>query len=395
MKCPYCDSNETSVVDSRQAEDGRAIRRRRLCNNCGKRFTTYEKAEYSIMLVVKRDGTRENFDLTKVINGIVRACQKRNVSMQEMKEMGARVERKVFSLGQGEVASSYIGELVMDELREVDQVAYIRFASVYRQFANVEKFAEEIDKLRHRNSQNGEGGANGPEDLEQLRAPGPGAGIIRVAVDGPSGAGKSTIAKRVAAKLGFDYIDTGAMYRAVGLKLTRLGIDPQRAGDDETELNKILDSTEIDFDENGHITLDGEDISASIRTPEVSKAASAAAKLAPVRAKLVEIQRGIGHRKSVVMDGRDIGTNVFPDAQYKFFLTAAAEERAQRRFLELREKGQDVTFEEILADVKARDDQDVHRQLNPLRRAQDAVLIDSTNMDIGETVGAIYSRVIG
>ena len=143
--------------------------------------------------------------------------------------------------------------------------------------------------------------------------------IIRIAIDGPSGAGKSTIAKQVAAKLGIEYVDTGAMYRAVGLKMKTEGVSPE----DIEGVKNVLEHTSIDF-EQGVIRLDGEDVSGKIRTPEISAAASQYSALAPVREKLVQIQREIGHRKSVVMDGRDIGTNVFTDAQYKFFLTASA-----------------------------------------------------------------------
>ena len=151
--------------------------------------------------------------------------------------------------------------------------------------------------------------------------------ILRIAIDGPSGAGKSTVAKAVAEKLGIDYIDTGAMYRAVGFKMLREGVGAEDTG----RVERMLNDTEIDF-RSGRIFLDGEDISAGIRTQEISEAASECAQIGIVREKLVQIQRDIGHRKSVVMDGRDIGTNVFPDAQFKFFLTATPEERARRRF---------------------------------------------------------------
>ena len=154
----------------------------------------------------------------------------------------------------------------------------------------------------------------------------------------------------------------------------------------------MLASTDIDLKE-GAIYLDGKDISGEIRTPEISKAASVFSALPPVRAKLVELQRAIGHTKSVIMDGRDIGTNVFPDAQFKFFLTASAEERARRRCKELLEKGEDVTFEEVLKDIEARDYSDMHRELNPLMQAEDAILVDSTHMTIEEVVETIYQQV--
>lgn len=214
--------------------------------------------------------------------------------------------------------------------------------------------------------------------------------ILRIAVDGPSGAGKSTIAKIVAKKLNIDYIDTGAMYRAIGLKMMNGGISREE-GDTE-ERQKVLDDTTIDFDA-GVILLDGEDVSGLIRTPEVSMAASDYSRLPEVREKLVAIQREIGHRKSVVMDGRDIGTNVFPDAQYKFFLTATAEERAKRRVAELIEKGQDVDYEATLEDIKQRDYNDSHRKLNPLRKADDAIEIDTTDMSIEEVTQSILEQV--
>ena len=212
--------------------------------------------------------------------------------------------------------------------------------------------------------------------------------IIRIAIDGPSGAGKSTIAKAVAKKLGFDYIDTGAMYRAVGYKMTRDGI----AADDTEKLKEMLQHTEIDFS-NGVISLDGEDVSGKIRTPEMSTAASMCSAIPMVREKLVEEQRAMGRKKSVVMDGRDIGTNVFTDAQFKFFLTATAEERAKRRCLELKEKGEDVNFEDTLKDIEDRDYKDSHRDLNPLRKADDAIEVDTTSMTIDEVIEAIYSKI--
>ena len=129
MKCPYCSGPDTRVLDSRQTEDGAVVRRRRICDNCGRRFTTYETAEASIVMVVKKDGRREAFDRNKVRNGLRRACEKRQVSTEEIEEISMEIERKIYSLGEKEVSSDYVGELVMDALREVDQVAYIRFAS--------------------------------------------------------------------------------------------------------------------------------------------------------------------------------------------------------------------------------------------------------------------------
>ena len=148
MKCPYCNYEDTKVIDSRPTEDGHAIRRRRGCEKCGKRFTTYEKVEESIIMIVKKDGSREAFDRGKLMNGIIRACEKRPVPMATIEEMVDRIERGLNNLMQKEVKSDFIGELVMDELKKVDQVAYIRFASVYRQFTDVETFTKEIEKLQ-------------------------------------------------------------------------------------------------------------------------------------------------------------------------------------------------------------------------------------------------------
>lgn len=212
--------------------------------------------------------------------------------------------------------------------------------------------------------------------------------IFRIAIDGPSGAGKSTIAKAVAKALDIDYIDTGAMYRAIGYKIDKEGV-PFEEGD---VLAALLDSTDIDF-VSGDIILDGMVVNDLIRTPEVSMLASKCAALPSVRAKLVEIQRGMGQRKSVIMDGRDIGTNVLKDAEYKIFLTASAEERAQRRFKELQEKGETQTYEEVLEDVKQRDYNDMTRELNPLRKADDAIELDTTGMGIDEVVAAVLDIV--
>lgn len=214
--------------------------------------------------------------------------------------------------------------------------------------------------------------------------------ILRIAIDGPSGAGKSTIAKIVAERMGIDYIDTGAMYRAIGLKMLREGVSQDEDASDARK--EVLERTSIDFVD-GVITLDDEPVESLIRTPEVSMAASDFSRFPEVREKLVAIQREIGHKKSVVMDGRDIGTNVFTDAQFKFFLNATPEERAKRRVKELLEKGQDVDYEETLEDIKQRDYNDSHRKLNPLRKADDAVEIDTTDMTIDEVAGAILSKI--
>ncbi len=214
--------------------------------------------------------------------------------------------------------------------------------------------------------------------------------IFQIAIDGPSGAGKSTIAKRVAAELAIDYIDTGAMYRAVGLKMLKFGVPME---ENET-LFEMLRNTDVDFSE-GRVYLDGEDVSDLIRTQEVSKAASDCSAFATVRRKLVELQQAMGKRKSVIMDGRDIGTVVLRDAEYKFYLTATAEERAMRRFKELQAKGSTDTYEKVLEDVNKRDYNDMHRDVDPLRQAEDAVLIDSTNMSIEEVVDFVIEAVTG
>lgn len=212
--------------------------------------------------------------------------------------------------------------------------------------------------------------------------------IIRVAIDGPSGAGKSTIAKAVAKKMGIDYIDTGAMYRAVGLKVKMNSIDFK----DETAMKKMLEDTDIDF-VNGDIILDGQIVNKEIRANDMSMMASNVSALPAVRAKLVELQRKMGQTKSIIMDGRDIGTNVLTDAEYKFFMTASAEERADRRYKELIEKGQEVTFEQILEDIKQRDHNDMTRTLNPLKKADDAIELDTTGMSIEEVTDYILNEV--
>lgn len=212
--------------------------------------------------------------------------------------------------------------------------------------------------------------------------------VFRIAIDGPSGAGKSTIAKLVAKKLGIDYIDTGAMYRAVGYKMNREGVPFEECD----ELKVMLDATDIDF-VSGDIILDGQIVNTLIRTSEVSQMASKCSALPMVREKLVEIQRNMGTRKSVIMDGRDIGTNVLKDAEYKFFLTASAEERAERRHKELIEKGEEITFEEVLRDIQARDHNDMTRALNPLKKADDALEVDSTGMNIDQVTEAILKEI--
>jgi len=202
-----------------------------------------------------------------------------------------------------------------------------------------------------------------------------------IAIDGPSAAGKSTVAKLLAKELGVEYIDTGAMYRAVALKVGREKIDP----DDSAALASLLDRTEVDLD-GAQVLLDGEDVGGLIRTEEVSMLASRVSAIPAVRQKLVALQREMGARKSVVMDGRDIGSNVFPEADYKFFVTASPEVRARRRLKELVLRGEEANFEEVLEDVKKRDYDDSHRALNPLIQTEDAILIVTDDLGIDEAV---------
>ena len=209
-----------------------------------------------------------------------------------------------------------------------------------------------------------------------------------VAIDGPAGAGKSTIAKLVAQRIGADYIDTGAMYRAVALKLLRTGTDYK----DPEALQAMLDGMDVDFSE-GCTIMDGEDVSGLIRTPEISALASPSSGVPAVRYKLTALQQAMGKRKSIVMDGRDIGTVAFPDADFKFFLTASADERARRRTEEMRAKGQEADFEIIRADIIQRDYQDSHREFRPLKKAEGAVEIDSTDMSIESVVDTMMAFI--
>ena len=214
--------------------------------------------------------------------------------------------------------------------------------------------------------------------------------VFQIAIDGPSGAGKSTVAKAVARRLGIEYIDTGAMYRALGLKLLERGV----AMDDEEAVRRVLEETEIDF-RAGSIFLDGQAVEHLIRTPEVSMAASACSALPFVREKLVALQQQLGARKSVVMDGRDICAVVFPGARFKYFITASDEERARRRYHELLEKGEQTTFDEVLAAIRARDHNDMTRAASPLVRAADAEEIDTTGMSIDQVTDYICDQVCG
>lgn len=216
--------------------------------------------------------------------------------------------------------------------------------------------------------------------------------IMQIAIDGPAGAGKSTIAKLLAEKFGILYLDTGAMYRAVGLKALLAGQDPW----DRDAVEALLPDTVVDItyeDGRQHIWLDGADVSGRIRTPEAGMAASAVAVIPAVRLKMVELQRAIAGKNPVIMDGRDIGTYVLPDAPYKFFLTASAEERARRRILDHQAQGQEVSLADMIREIEKRDQNDSSRAFAPLRQAPDAVLIDSTGKSIGDVVSEIESHI--
>lgn len=217
--------------------------------------------------------------------------------------------------------------------------------------------------------------------------------MFAIALDGPAGAGKSTIARKVAEHYGILYLDTGAMYRAMGWKALQSGISPSN----ESSVSSLLKVTDLDvrfIEGEQKVFVDGLDVSELIRTPEMSKAASDISALPCVRRHLVELQRKIAHKQPLVIDGRDIGTYVLPDAPWKFFLTASAEERAQRRLLQLRSKGDVLTtFDQVQADIAYRDEQDSSRKLAPLRQAEDALLLDTTHMKIEEVVLAIVGKI--
>ena len=216
--------------------------------------------------------------------------------------------------------------------------------------------------------------------------------MISVAIDGPAGAGKSTIAKTASKNLGYIYIDTGALYRSIGYFVVSNGGDIDNADSVISFLPKI--SAEIKFiDETQHVFINGEDVSDKIRTEEISKAASKVSAIPRVREFLLELQRGFAKKYNVVMDGRDIGTVVLPDAQVKIFLTASAQERAKRRYKEQVERGLDVNFDDILADIKERDYRDEHREIAPLKPAKDSVLVDTSNMNIEQSVKAVIDTV--
>ena len=213
---------------------------------------------------------------------------------------------------------------------------------------------------------------------------------MNVAIDGPAGAGKSTIAKAVAAKKGYVYVDTGAMYRAMALYFIRAGIK----SDDEKAISEKVDEIVVSIKyEDGmqHVILNGEDVTGLIRTEEVGNMASATSVYSAVRTKLVALQQELAKTTDVIMDGRDIGTVVLPNADVKIFLTASVECRAKRRFDELKAKGMDANFDKIAKDIEERDYRDSHREISPLRQAEDATLVDSSNMTIDEVVETIIN----
>lgn len=215
---------------------------------------------------------------------------------------------------------------------------------------------------------------------------------LNIAIDGPVGAGKSTIASAVAKALGILHLDTGAMYRAIGLTAIRKGTDLQ----DEEAVTALCGEIDlkVQYGENGQITMvDGEDVTGQLRTEDVSMAASTVSRYAGVRKAMVAIQQKLARETDMLLDGRDIGTVVLPKATAKIFLTATAEERAMRRYLELQKKGTGDTYEQVLEDLKRRDDQDMNRKVDPLRCADDAVNLDTTHMSFDEVVEAILNIV--
>lgn len=206
-----------------------------------------------------------------------------------------------------------------------------------------------------------------------------------IAIDGPCGAGKSTLAKRLAEELGFRYVDTGAIYRTVGLFLLREGVDPEDAAAVEEELGHIEVRLTYGEDRLQHMLLNGEDVTGAIRENAVSDYSSKVSAIPAVRAFLLEMQRKAAREQNVIMDGRDIGTVVLPRADVKIFLTASAEDRAERRYRELVERGEQVDRADILREVQARDDRDMNRATAPLRQAQDAVVVDTTGVGLEES----------
>lgn len=216
--------------------------------------------------------------------------------------------------------------------------------------------------------------------------------VLNIAMDGPVGAGKSSIADAVAKRLGILHLDTGAMYRAIGLTALEKGV-PVQDEQAVTALCQALSMTVGHAADGQHTLVDGRDVTGFIRTPEVSMAASTVAKYAGVRAAMVALQRRLAQKTPMLVDGRDIGTRVLMNAPVKIFLTASAEERARRRYQEMRNKGMDANFDDVLRDLRARDEQDTHRAVDPLRAAEDAVTVDSTHLTFDEVVEAILRIV--
>ena len=217
--------------------------------------------------------------------------------------------------------------------------------------------------------------------------------MISVAIDGTAGAGKSTLARRLAADFGYIYVDTGAMFRTIGLYALRAGKDPK----DNEAVNALLPNITLEFafiEGEQHIYLNGEDVSTAIRTEEVGMAASAVGANPAVRAFLLDTQRNLAKGQNILMDGRDIGTVVLPDATVKILLTASPEARAERRREEREEKGQPADFATVLADIQQRDDQDTHRAVAPLKQAQDAVLVDSSDIDFEQTFALLKKTIL-
>jgi len=217
--------------------------------------------------------------------------------------------------------------------------------------------------------------------------------MVSVAIDGPAGSGKSTIAKEAAKRFGFIYVDTGAMYRTIGLAAFRRGIDTKNKDDVLAILPEL--TIGLEYNEAGQqcMLLNGEDVSKDIRLPEISMCASNVSAFPEVRAFLMELQRGLARKNDIIMDGRDIGTVILPNAELKVFLTASVEERAKRRWLELREKGDGSTLEEVLSDMRVRDEQDTSRAAAPLKAAEDAVLIDTSAMNKEESLLAVCALI--
>jgi len=214
---------------------------------------------------------------------------------------------------------------------------------------------------------------------------------VKIAIDGPAGAGKSSVSKEVAKKLGFVYVDTGAMYRACAVYALENGIKIT-----QEEITPHLDEINIDisYDENGQqIFLNGKNVSARIREADATAGSSAIAVIPSVRLKLVDLQREIAKSKSVIMDGRDIGTYVLPDADLKIFLTASVEERARRRFAEMQQKGMECAIKKVEEDIKKRDENDSNREFAPLRQAEDAVLVDSSELSFDEVCQKLYDMI--